>query len=110
MRSWQVAIRPAKPLAFGTVNGKPVFGLPGNPVSSMVSYELFARPALRQMSGHRRVFRPEVTATAGEAVRRRADGKLHLARVRVGPDGGGWVADLTGGRGAHHVAAVAHGK
>ena len=47
----RVAIRPAKPLAFGTPDGTPVFGLPGNPVSAMVSFELFARPALRQMAG-----------------------------------------------------------
>ncbi|MBO0747062.1 MAG: molybdopterin molybdotransferase MoeA, partial [Acidimicrobiaceae bacterium] len=48
----QVAIRPARPFAFGTVGTTPVFGLPGNPVSSMVSYELLARPALRRMAGH----------------------------------------------------------
>ena len=53
MRWMQVAIKPAKPLAFGIVNELPVFGLPGNPVSSMVSYELFARPALRKMSGNK---------------------------------------------------------
>jgi hypothetical protein len=52
MRWMQVAIKPAKPFAFGTVDGTPVFGLPGNPVSSMVSFELFARPGLRQMMGH----------------------------------------------------------
>ena len=51
--SWmQVAIKPAKPFAFGIVDGTPVFGLPGNTVSSMVSFELLARPALRRMMGH----------------------------------------------------------
>ena len=52
MRWMQIAIRPAKPFAFGLVDGTPVFGLPGNPVSSMVSFELLARPALRRMAGH----------------------------------------------------------
>ena len=52
MRWMQIAIRPAKPFAFGTLGGTPVFGLPGNPVSSIISFELLARPALRKMMGH----------------------------------------------------------
>ena len=59
---YQVAIRPAKPLCFAVVRGRPVFGLPGNPVSSLVSFELFARPALLTMMGHTEPFRTEVTA------------------------------------------------
>ena len=58
MRWMQVAIKPAKPFAFGTIDGVPVFGLPGNPVSSLVSFELLARPALRRMMGHADPFRP----------------------------------------------------
>ena len=59
--SWmQVAIKPAKPFAFGLVGGTPVFGLPGNTVSSMVSFELLARPALRRMMGHTQLHRPRV--------------------------------------------------
>jgi molybdopterin molybdotransferase len=79
----QIAIRPAKPLAFGLVGGKPVIGLPGNPVSSMVSFELFARPALRQMMGvpEAQLDRPRILAIADEPLRRRPDGKTHLARV-----------------------------
>ena len=108
MRSWQVAIKPAKPLAFGTVEGKPVFGLPGNPVSSMVSFELFARPALRQMSGHRRTFRPQVEAVVAEPIRRRPDGKLHLVRVVAATgDGGQWTVRPVGGQGSHQLAAAA---
>jgi len=108
MRSWQVAIKPAKPLAFGTVQGKPVFGLPGNPVSSMVSFELFARPALRQMGGHRRLFRPEVEASVEEAIRRRPDGKLHLVRVIAGVgEDGRWRVRPVGGQGSHQLAAAA---
>jgi molybdopterin biosynthesis enzyme len=109
MRSWQVAIKPAKPLAFGMVAGKPVFGLPGNPVSSMVSFELFARPALRQMGGQRELFRPEAEAVADEPLRRRADGKLHLVRVRAHKEeDGGWRVRPAGGQGSHQLSAAAN--
>ena len=86
MQWMQVAIKPAKPFAFGTLRrddgpGVPVFGLPGNPVSSLVSFEMFARPALRRMMGHTRLARPSVVAIADADMRRRADGKIHLVRV-----------------------------
>ena len=80
---WQVAIKPAKPLAFGVAAGTPIFGLPGNPVSSHVSWELFARPAVLARMGHAHRFRPEVMAVAEHEMRRKPDGKLHLDRVRV---------------------------
>jgi molybdenum cofactor synthesis domain-containing protein len=82
--SWmQVAIRPAKPLAFGLIDGIPVFGLPGNPVSSLVSFELFARPALRRMMGlpDDRLDRPRIVAVADEAFARKPDGKVHFVRA-----------------------------
>jgi len=108
MHWWQVAVRPAKPLAFGTVEGVPVFGLPGNPVSAMVSFELFARPALRQMTGHRDVFRPEVPAIADEPLLRRPDGKLHLVRVVATPDDEGRIhVRPSGGQGSHLLHAMA---
>ena len=88
MNWWQVAIRPAKPLAFGMISGVPIFGLPGNPVSSHVSFELFARPALLQMMGHAKRFRPVTPAVAGHDMRRRSDGKLHLNRVTLRPEEG----------------------
>ena len=107
MNWWQVAVKPAKPLAFGVVGGRPVFGLPGNPVSSMVSFELFARPALRQMMGHRQLLRPEVVAVADEPLRRRPDGKVHLVRVVAthGDDGRHHVRS-SGGQGSHLLRAM----
>jgi molybdopterin molybdotransferase len=85
MRWMQIAIKPAKPLAFGLVSGKPVFGLPGNPVSCMVSFELFARPALRRMMGYDAhpdgPLRKEYPAIAPEGLLRGKDGKTHLVRV-----------------------------
>jgi molybdopterin molybdotransferase len=107
LQSWQVAIKPAKPLAFGVVRGTPVFGLPGNPVSSLVSFELFARPALLQMMAHAHRFRPEVVATAAHAMPRKPDGKLHLDRVRVHADGGRFVAERTGAQASNVLSATA---
>jgi molybdenum cofactor synthesis domain-containing protein len=106
--SWyQVAIRPAKPLCFAFVRGKPVFGLPGNPVSSLVSFELFARPALLAMMGRRECFRVEVTARAEHAFPRKPDGKLHLDRVRVWVDDGRYVVASVGKQASNALAATA---
>jgi molybdenum cofactor synthesis domain-containing protein len=107
MQSWQVAIKPAKPLAFGVIDGTPVFGLPGNPVSSLVSFELFARPALLLMMGHTARFRPEVTATAERGMPRKPDGKLHLDRVRVRAEGDSWFAARTGEQASNVLSATA---
>jgi molybdopterin molybdotransferase len=108
MHWWQVAVRPAKPLAFGTVGGTPVFGLPGNPVSALVSFELFARPALRQMTGHPDLYRPVVPAVADEPLRRRPDGKLHLVRVVASADESGRLhVRSSGGQGSHLLRAMA---
>jgi molybdenum cofactor synthesis domain-containing protein len=112
MRWMQIAIRPAKPFAFGLLEGPerpvPVFGLPGNPVSSLVSYELLARPALRQMMGHSVVDRPRVKAVADEGLPRRRDGKVHWNRVagRFEDDGRLHVRS-TGAQGSHQLASTA---
>ncbi|MEQ1786721.1 MAG: gephyrin-like molybdotransferase Glp [Acidimicrobiales bacterium] len=110
MRWMQIAIRPAKPFAFGLVGdpATPVFGLPGNPVSSMVSFELLARPALRRMAGHPRVLRPEVPAVAAEPFARRPDGKVHYVRVLAERDADGVLqVRNAGGQGSHHLTAMA---
>jgi molybdopterin molybdotransferase len=108
MRWMQIAIRPAKPFAFGTVRGVPVFGLPGNPVSSMVSYELFARPALRKMAGHRVLDRLEVPAVAVDGIKRKVDGKIFFARVVAEQAAdGSWEVRSAGGQGSHQLAAMA---
>jgi molybdopterin molybdotransferase len=110
MRWFQVAVKPAKPFAFGVVDGIPVFGLPGNPVSSMVSFELFARPALRRMAGFGEddLDRPRVRALAAEDLRRKPDGKVHLVRVVTtwGDDGRCRVRSA-GGQGSHQLSAMA---
>ncbi len=104
----QVAIKPAKPLAFGVMDGTPVFGLPGNPVSSMVSFELFARPALRRMMGRLDAERPHLWAIADEPLKREPDGKVHFLRVVVSQKGdGAWRVRSAGGQGSHHLLSMA---
>ena len=104
----QVAIKPAKPLAFGVMSNTPVFGLPGNPVSSMVSFELFARPALRRMMGRLDADRPTITAIADEPLERFPDGKTHFVRVVVNQQSdGAWHARSAGGQGSHQLTAMA---
>ena len=106
--SWmQVAIKPAKPFAFGLVGGTPVFGLPGNTVSSMVSFELLARPALRRMMGHSQLHRPRVQATAASALRRHPDGKIHFARVVWSYRQGRYEVRSAGGQGSHQLSSLA---
>ncbi len=113
MEWMQVAIKPAKPFAFGTLAGAgdravPVFGLPGNPVSSLVSFEMFARPALRRMMGHRRLARPSVVAVTDADLQRRPDGRTHLMRAvaEFGDDGRVHVVPV-GAQGSHQLAATA---
>jgi molybdopterin molybdotransferase len=106
----QVAVRPGKPFAFSTLppNGAPVFGLPGNPVSALVSYEMFARPSLRLMSGHHNLDRPKIGAIAEAGLPRQPDGRLHLARVRASTRSDGTVVVRpSGGQGSHQLRALA---
>lgn len=108
MRWMEVAIKPARPFAFGTVAGVPVFGLPGNPVSALVSFECLARPALRKMAGHSRLERPRAAATADEGFDRRPDGKLYLLRVIASRDDAGRLhVRSAGGQSSHQLAAMA---
>ena len=111
----QIAIKPAKPFAFGRLARRdggeiPVFGLPGNPVSSLVSFELLARPALRKMAGHRpeEWDRSRVRAVADTGLRRQPDGKVHFQRVvtRFGTDGRVHVVPVAA-QGSHQLAATA---
>jgi molybdopterin molybdotransferase len=79
---WKVAMKPGKSMAFGTSHGIPVFSLPGNPVSSMITFEELVRPALLKMMGHRKVIKPLVTATLQEEMRKKP-GRVFFARVRL---------------------------
>ncbi len=108
MRWMQIAIKPAKPFAFGTIDGTPIFGLPGNPVSSMVSFEMLARPALRSMMGHPSPMRTRLTGVADVDLHRHADGKIHLVRVNGGFEADGrYHVRPVGAQGSHQLAATA---
>ncbi|MEY3796287.1 MAG: molybdopterin biosynthesis protein MoeA [Actinomycetota bacterium] len=115
MHWMQLAIKPAKPFAFGLLQSSdgrrvPVFGLPGNPVSSLVSFELLARPAIRKMAGHLESAwdRPTITAIADSPIKRSADGKVHYQRViaRFESDGRLHI-DAIRSQGSHQLAASA---
>jgi molybdopterin molybdotransferase len=96
---WRVAMKPGKPVAFGILQGKPVFGLPGNPVSSMVSFEQFVRPSLLKMMGHRQLFRPVIEAILKEDIRKRP-GRRHFIRASVSLENGHYFVALTGAQGS----------
>jgi molybdopterin molybdotransferase len=96
---WKVAMRPGKPLAFGTLAGKPVFGLPGNPVSSMVSFEQFVRPSLLKMMGHRRLARPIIEAILKEDIRKEP-GRRHFIRASVSFERDHYFVTTTGDQGS----------
>ncbi len=103
---YKVAMQPGMPQGFGHIEGKPYFGLPGNPVSVFVSFEVFIRPALMRMMGRRNLFRPEIGARLEEAVSG-PRGKTQFARVRVRRTSEGVVASPTGGRGSNLISTVA---
>ena len=81
MHFWQVAIKPGKPLAFGSLGRVPLLGLPGNPVAAMVAFEVFARPAILKLGGHSRWEKPAVRAAVDEDVHN--SGRRHFMRARV---------------------------
>jgi molybdopterin molybdotransferase len=122
MELWRVAVQPGKPFAFGVSaapgpDGRPVplFGLPGNPVSTFVTYELFVRPALRALAGHADVVRPVEPAILEDATRTSTGRRAYLRAVAVRDEAGAPLRDgvgrlrvrLAGGQGSHVLSALA---
>ncbi len=107
---WRVAMKPGKPQAYGISDGKPIFGLPGNPVSSLVVFELFVRPALLKMAGHTELLRPTFKATLAEPVTNR-DGRVNYMRAILKASNGHYTAETTGpqGSGILHSLVLANG-
>ncbi len=87
-----VAQKPGRPLKFGTVGYRPIFGLPGNPVSTLVCFYLYARPAILKMSGRRRVGLPRVNARCGVDIKISKD-LTEFVRVKLERAGDGWLGD-----------------
>jgi molybdopterin molybdotransferase len=104
---WRVRMKPGKPLAFGTITAEvdgsvrtvPLLGMPGNPVSTMVSFELFARPAILTMRGVQDLHRPTFEAILDQAIPHK-DGRRHYVRVRIESRADGLHAMLTGDQGS----------
>ena len=106
MRFWRVRIRPGAPVGFGLLRGTPWLGLPGNPVSTLVTFELFARPAIRKMQGHSLLYRRRVRVRLEEPVSITAP-LVHFLRADVRPEGDGFVARLTGPQGSGLLSSMA---
>ncbi len=101
---WRVRMRPGKPITFGAYRQVPFFGLPGNPVSAMMTFEQFVRPALRIMCGFTHWKKPTVTATLLEPIE--SDGRETYARAWVEHRDGQWVARLSGGQGSNMLHSL----
>ncbi|HEY8677768.1 MAG TPA: gephyrin-like molybdotransferase Glp [Candidatus Dormibacteraeota bacterium] len=103
---WQVALRPGKPLIFGTVHGVPLIGLPGNPVSALVGFELFVRPAVRKMQGRSDLERPRLSAITEDRLRGLPTLEQYLRGV-ARREGGRLLVRLTGDQGSHVLRSMA---
>jgi molybdopterin molybdotransferase len=103
---WRVRVQPGKPLAFGEIGGRPVIGLPGNPVSALVTFELFVRPLLRAMLGLSGSGRPVVRAVATERIGKDVERRAYL-RVRVRSTAEGYQADSAGSQGSAQLRPLA---
>lgn len=106
MKFWGVAMKPGHPMTFGVAPLTWVFGLPGNPVSSMVCFEQFVLPALRCIMGHRRLYRRTVTARLAHQIKHRP-GRSEFIRVTLDRDADGYVATSTGAQGSGMLSSMA---
>jgi len=101
----RVVMKPGKPVTFATIQGKPVFSLPGFPVSALVSFELFVHPALRQMQGDRGWRRPRLQVTLAHPVRHDAH-RTEYQRATVDVDQGAFMARTTGFQGSGRLLSM----
>jgi molybdopterin molybdotransferase len=108
---WSIDLRPGKPLAFGQIRGVPILGLPGNPVSSLVTFELFARPAILRLGGHRRLHKIELQAVALEPIKNTSGRENFMRGIverRTRDDGTPeWTVRLTGEQASNFVTSMA---
>jgi len=106
MLFWRVAMKPGHPVAFGKLGEKVIFGLPGNPVSSMVCFEEFVVPALRRMMGHARTHRRTIAARLTHNVKHQP-GRTEFIRVMLAQEEGGYAATSTGAQGSGMLLSMA---
>lgn len=104
---WRINMRPGKPVAFGYISNVPLLGLPGNPVSAAVTFELFGRPVIRKMMGHSRLLRPQVDVIVADGVSERVM-RRHYVRAHVEWRDGQFVARTTGNQGSNITTSLLH--
>ena len=102
---WRINMRPGKPVAFGHIGNVPLLGLPGNPVSAAVTFELFGRPVIRKMLGHTRLLRPQVDVVVEDGVSERVM-RRHYVRAHVEWREGHFVARTTGNQGSNIMTSL----
>lgn len=105
MQFWRVAMKPGRPLAFGMLGEVPLIGLPGNPVSAMISFEQFIRPAILKMTGHVNLFRRTVQARLGEDIKKKP-GIRHFIRARIQRDRDLYAVVTTGDQGSGSLKSM----
>lgn len=105
LRFWKLAMRPGAPVGFGVLRGTPWIGLPGNPVSAMVTFELFVRPAIRTMMGHSRAFRRTVPVRVAEPISL-GPPLQHFLRAVASPTDAGYDVRLTGPQGSGILSSM----
>lgn len=103
---WRVRMQPGRPMAFGEIEGVPLLGLPGNPVSAMIAFELFARPALLKMQGQRALRKPEVEAVLLEDARAYNDRRRYLRAIVEQDEKSRYTARLTGPQGSGILSSM----
>lgn len=106
---WKVSMKPGKPLAFAKIEGKPVFALSGNPVSSMVSFELFVRPAILKAMGHQKLFRSKIRIFLLEPLTNRGD-RPHFVSGFASKRGDGHYVSVAGNQGSGRLSSMIHGN
>ena len=106
---WQVAMQPGRPLAFGRLGSATFFGLPGNPVASLLAFMLFVRPALYQLAGRRRLFPPTWQARAMEVLRKKT-GRREFKRGILAFRDGTWEVRTTGPQGSGILSSMVAGN
>jgi molybdopterin molybdotransferase len=102
---WRINMRPGKPVAFGHIGGVPLLGLPGNPVSAAVTFELFGRPVIRKMLGHTRLLRPQIDVVVEDGINERVM-RRHYVRAHVTWQNGRFLARTTGNQGSHITTSL----
>ena len=125
MDFWKVAMRPGAPQTYGTIGGTPFFGLPGNPTSTMVGFELFVRPAIRKMRGFAELYRPRTSAVLAEDVRKKPDRRYFMrgrleradsvavagtAEVSAAPETPAYTVRLSGSQSSALLTAMHRGN